>query len=111
MTVVVAHLTAVTELGGQSPKIIDESAKTTVTTLKIAQGKWLNASQTCVAPDYLLVHESICTELVDALKREESHLYGAAEDDSYTVSQRRFERLQKLSSDAIDLEDKKCGRL
>jgi aldehyde dehydrogenase (NAD+) len=54
------HLTPCTlELGGKSPVIIDESADLKIAAKRVAGGKWLNQGQTCIAPDYVLVHESV----------------------------------------------------
>ena len=55
------------ELGGKSPVIVDESADIALTARRLAWGKYLNAGQTCVAPDYVLVHQSREQELVAAL--------------------------------------------
>lgn len=95
------HLTPVTlELGGKSPVIIDESANVKVAAKRIAWGKWLNAGQTCVAPDYVLVHESRTQELIDGLRKAISDFYGddPATSDSYgrIVSSRHFDRLRGL---------------
>ena len=60
----------VLELGGKSPCIVDSSADIATITRRIAWGKSLNAGQTCIAPDYLLVHKDIKSRLIDALKRE-----------------------------------------
>ena len=58
------HLTPVTlELGGKSPVFVDPSANLDVTARRLAWGKWLNAGQTCVAPDYVLVTEGQRDEL------------------------------------------------
>ena len=95
------HLTPVTlELGGKSPVIIDESANVKVAARRIAWGKWLNAGQTCVAPDYILVHESRTQELIDGLRGAIAEFYGndPAKSDSYgrIVSPRHFDRLRSL---------------
>ena len=51
------HLTPVTlELGGKSPVIVDDTADMTVAARRVAWGKYLNAGQTCIAPDYVLAH-------------------------------------------------------
>ena len=97
------HLTPVTlELGGKSPVIIDESANVKVAARRIAWGKWLNAGQTCVAPDYILVHESRTQELIDGLGAAITEFYGndPAASDSYgrIVSPRHFDRLRSLMS-------------
>lgn len=80
------HLTPVTlELGGKSPVYVDSSADVYITAQRIAWGKWLNAGQTCIAPDYLLVHKSIRTELVDALIEQVISMFSenAKTSDSY----------------------------
>lgn len=60
------HLTPVClELGGKSPCIVDETAKLKIAAKRIASGKVINAGQTCVAPDYLFVHESVADELIE----------------------------------------------
>lgn len=62
------HLTPVIlELGGKSPCIVDETANISIAARRIAWGKTLNAGQTCVAPDYLLVHERVKDELLAAI--------------------------------------------
>ena len=60
----------VLELGGKSPCIVDRSADIATIARRIAWGKSLNAGQTCIAPDYLLVHKDVKARLIDALKRE-----------------------------------------
>jgi aldehyde dehydrogenase (NAD+) len=97
------HLTPVTlELGGKSPVIIDESANIKVAARRIAWGKWLNAGQTCVAPDYVLVHESRTQELIDGLRLAIAEFYGndpaASESYGRIVSPRHFDRLRSLMS-------------
>lgn len=70
------HLTPVIlELGGKSPCIVDETAALPQTAKRIAWGKFLNAGQTCVAPDYLLVQKSVAPHLVLELKRSLKKLY------------------------------------
>lgn len=59
------HLTPLTlELGGKSPVIVDQTADIALAAKKIAFGKVLNAGQTCIAPDYLLIHESVKEQFV-----------------------------------------------
>ncbi|MFN3754167.1 aldehyde dehydrogenase [Flavobacterium sp.] len=71
------HLTPVTlELGGKNPCIIEQSAHLRLTAKRIVWGKFLNAGQTCIAPDYLLVHHSIKPKLIDFLKEEIITAYG-----------------------------------
>lgn len=92
------HLTPVTlELGGKSPVIVHEDANIDVAAKRIAWGKWFNAGQTCVAPDYILVHESVEDELIDALQREAFKQYGNGVGVSrYTkiVNERHLNRLR-----------------
>lgn len=71
------HVTPVTlELGGKSPCIVDDSADIPVAARRIAFGKALNAGQTCVAPDYLLVHEKVKARLMAEIKRCWQDFYG-----------------------------------
>ncbi|MBJ7294216.1 MAG: aldehyde dehydrogenase family protein, partial [Ilumatobacteraceae bacterium] len=69
MAAAAVNLTPVTlELGGKSPVIIDKSANIEVAARRVAWGKWLNAGQTCVAPDYVLVDSSVEDKFVNALR-------------------------------------------
>jgi len=71
-------LTPVTlELGGKSPCIVDSSTDLDVTAARIVWSKWMNAGQTCVAPDYVLVEESFATQLIDAIKQKLTAFYSA----------------------------------
>lgn len=71
------HLTPVTlELGGKNPCIIDETANLPLAAKRIVWGKFINAGQTCIAPDYLLVKPSIKNELISLLKQEIINAYG-----------------------------------
>lgn len=92
------NLTPLTlELGGKSPCIVHKDAKLDVTARRIVWGKFLNAGQTCVAPDYMYVHSSVKEQLIKALRHEIAEQYGkdALQNDSYVriVSERHFERL------------------
>lgn len=70
-------LTPVTlELGGKNPCIIDEDCNIKLTAKRIVWGKFINAGQTCIAPDYLLVHHKIKSKLINALKEEIILAYG-----------------------------------
>ena len=98
------HLTPVTlELGGKSPAIVDSSARLAVTARRIAWGKWLNAGQTCVAPDYVLVERSRELALVEELTKCIGEFYGddPATSESYgrIVSERHFDRLVGMIGD------------
>lgn len=64
------------ELGGKSPCIVDEDANIKVTAKRITWGKFTNAGQTCVAPDYLIVHEKIKDELIDEMQKCIQLFYG-----------------------------------
>ena len=77
------HLTPVTlELGGKNPCIVHESAKIATTARRLVWGKFINAGQTCIAPDYILVHASIKKALVTALKKEIEAFYGSNPEQS-----------------------------
>lgn len=97
------HLTPVTlELGGKSPVLVDADADIHVAARRIAWGKFLNAGQTCIAPDYVLVHERAETALLDALRETLAAFYGsvpkASADYARIVNDRHFERLTGLLS-------------
>ena len=69
------HLTPVVlELGGKSPCIIDKSADLEVAAKRVAWGKALNAGQTCIAPDYLMIHEEVKDKFLKLLVKEWKHL-------------------------------------
>jgi len=71
------NLTPVTlELGGKSPCIVDQTAKMTLTAKRIVWGKFINAGQTCIAPDFILVHQSVKANLLSELKNEIIKAYG-----------------------------------
>lgn len=95
------HLTPVTlELGGKSPTIIHEDAKLKLAAKRIAWGKFINAGQTCVAPDYVYVHQSVRSQFLIELKDAIRELYGddPLENENYThiVSERHFNRLHSF---------------
>lgn len=75
-----AHLASVTlELGGQSPVIVDESADIALAAERVVWGKYLNAGQTCVAPNHVFVHESKAADFVAVSKKLIEARYGASE--------------------------------
>ena len=77
MTAAAQHLTPVTlELGGKSPCLVDKSADLEVAASRIAWGKFINAGQTCVAPDHVLVHREVSAQFVDILARKIREFYG-----------------------------------
>ena len=90
----------VLELGGKSPVIVDDTADIPLAARRIAFGKGLNAGQTCVAPDYVLVHKSVHAAFVDALRTEFIRQYG--EDPLHNpalphiVNGRHFHRVMGL---------------
>jgi aldehyde dehydrogenase (NAD+) len=95
------HLTPVTlELGGKSPCIVDRDVDLEVAARRIAWGKFYNAGQTCVAPDYLLVHEAVHDALLDRLKATLRSFYGddprKSPDYGRIVNDRHHRRLVKL---------------
>jgi aldehyde dehydrogenase (NAD+) len=95
------NLTPVTlELGGKSPCIIDTEIDLEETAKRIAWGKFLNAGQTCVAPDYLLVEKSIKEALITKLKEYIVNFYGenpqTSPDYCRIVNERQFNRLKAL---------------
>lgn len=95
------NLTPVTlELGGKSPVIIEKTANIKEAARRIAWGKLMNAGQTCVAPDYVLVDESRKQQFLTEIKTAFSHLYGKEikknPDFGRIVNERHMERLQKI---------------
>ncbi len=96
-----AHLTPVTlELGGKSPCIVHSSADIPLAARRIVFGKFLNCGQTCVAPDYILCHQSVKEELMRCLKAEITRQYGAhpLENPAYgrLISRKHFDRVKGL---------------
>jgi aldehyde dehydrogenase (NAD+) len=95
------HLTPVTlELGGKSPAIVHRSANLAVAGRRIAWGKFLNAGQTCIAPDHVLVDEEVHDELVEQIRRAVIDFYGddprASADYARIVNRGHFDRLTTL---------------
>ncbi|HSD06792.1 aldehyde dehydrogenase [Flavobacterium sp.] len=77
------HLTPVTlELGGKNPCIIDETANLKLAAKRIVWGKFLNAGQTCIAPDYILIQEEMKSHFVDYMKDEITKAYTENPKDS-----------------------------
>jgi len=95
------HLTPVTlELGGKSPTIVDKNINIDVTAKRIAWGKFTNAGQTCVAPDYILVHKQVKQKLLDRLTEIIHEFYGsdpsASPDFGRIITDRHFNRIKNL---------------
>jgi aldehyde dehydrogenase (NAD+) len=104
MAAAAQHLTPVTlELGGKSPCIVDTDIHLQHTARRIAWGKFINAGQSCIAPDYLLVDRQIKPALIAALKTTLQEFYGddpsQSEDYARIVSFKQFERLTRLLQD------------
>lgn len=98
------NLTPVTlELGGKSPCIVDCKADLEVSARRIALGKFMNAGQTCIAPDYVLVHRQVESELLDRLKATIHDFYGSNPQSSKNyariVNERHFERVSRFLKD------------
>lgn len=93
------------ELGGKSPCIVDESADVKKLVPKLSWGKFVNGGQTCIAPDYVLVHESKEKELVSQLKQHIKSVYGESfeksNDIASIVNKDNAERLSQMIEDAI----------
>ncbi|EJW94346.1 aldehyde dehydrogenase family protein, partial [gut metagenome] len=92
------HLTPVTlELGGKSPAIVTGDADMKVTADRIAFGKFLNCGQTCVAPDYILVHKDAEEEFVERLSESVRKMFGESplKNESYCkiINRKHFDRL------------------
>lgn len=93
------NLTPVTlELGGKSPVIVDKSANISLAARRIAFGKVLNAGQTCVAPDYLFIHQDVKEQFVKAYKKALQEFFPTNDMSSMTVivNQKHFERVSNL---------------
>lgn len=93
------NLTPVTlELGGKSPAIVAASSNLEVAAKRIVWGKFLNAGQTCVAPDYILVDERVKESLVTSLKKYIQKFSYKADSEQYTqiINEKNFERLIKM---------------
>jgi aldehyde dehydrogenase (NAD+) len=90
----------VLELGGKSPCIVDAGANIKLAARRIAWGKCINAGQTCIAPDYLFVHQSVKDELLKRIASAIEEMYGKAIKESRffprIVNDQAMERLQKL---------------
>ncbi|MET7366285.1 aldehyde dehydrogenase family protein [Streptomyces sp. NPDC005566] len=101
MAAAARHLTPVTlELGGKSPVFVDRDTDLTTVAARLAAGKFLNAGQTCVAPDYVLTDPETAPALADALAAAVEGLYGqdASAHPEYgrIVNERHFDRLVGL---------------
>lgn len=98
------NLTPVTlELGGKNPCIIDENVPISTTAKRIAWGKFINAGQTCLAPDYLLIHKNIKADLLQGIKQVIREFYGdhpgQSPDYGRIINQHHCQRLIRLLSE------------
>lgn len=98
------NLTPVTlELGGKSPCIVDSTADVDVAAARIVWSKWMNAGQTCVAPDYILVEKEFSSQLIAAIQSKVAAFYGAdiqnSKDYGRIVNERHFDRLVSYLED------------
>ena len=99
MSAAARHLTPVTlELGGKSPCFVDKNTNLNVTARRLVWGKWMNAGQTCIAPDYVIVEKGFEHKLIDAIKKELKKQYGkdpmASRDYGNIINYRHFKRLE-----------------
>lgn len=92
------------EMSGKSPVIVDETANIKVASERICFGKFTNAGQTCVAPDYILVHESVKDDLITALSKTLREFYGQniqqSPDYGRIVNLKHYHRLMSLLNSA-----------
>ena len=103
------HLATVTlELGGKSPAIVDHTADVRAAADRIAFGKFMNAGQTCLAPDYVLVHRLREAALLEALAAAVTRFYGAGEEErrrspdyARVVDQAHYNRLRGLFEKSV----------
>ncbi len=94
------------ELGGKSPAIVDQTANLEVAAKRIVWGKFTNTGQTCVAPDYLLVHKDVYDRFMKILKETIRSFYGKnplkSPDYGRIVNLRQFDRLQQIIKEERD---------
>jgi aldehyde dehydrogenase (NAD+) len=85
------------ELGGKSPAIVEADANLTIASKRIVLGKFINAGQTCIAPDYLLVHQSVKDELLSKMITTIEKFYtkdaSASYDYGKVINEKRFDKL------------------
>ena len=98
------HLTPVTlELGGKSPCVIDKDADLSMAARRLMWGKCINAGQSCIAPDYVLVSSEQRDDLVAAIDAELNRMYGedrlGSDDYANIVNERHFKRVSELLND------------
>jgi len=88
------------EMGGKSPCIVDRTADIRVTALRLTQGKWTNAGQTCICPDYVMVHADVADKLIEGVKVALYEFYGKdpqqSSDLARLINKRAFKRVSAL---------------
>lgn len=108
MAAAAGHLASVTlELGGKSPLIIDKTADIEKTARRLIWGKFINCGQTCIAPDYVMLHDAVAYDLLKACKTELKQRFpkasaGTPEPESYAriIHKDHFQRLRGMMEDA-----------
>ncbi|MDW0109403.1 aldehyde dehydrogenase [Sporosarcina aquimarina] len=95
------RLTPITlELGGKSPAIVDQTADLKIAAERIVWGKFSNAGQTCVAPDYVMAHASVKEQLIKEMKKAIRRFYGedasASSDYGRIVNEKQYDRLKAI---------------
>jgi aldehyde dehydrogenase (NAD+) len=102
------------ELGGKSPCVVEEDANITVSAKRITVIKFLNTGQTCIAPDYVLVHASQKEALIVALKKAIQQFMGADAKESYDygriINDRQFDRLSNYLQQGTIVEGGKTDK-
>ena len=100
------------ELGGKSPVIIEESADIPLTARRLTWGKFLNAGQTCVAPDYVLIKRGYASAFIEAMKKEIVKAFTSdplnAEDLPKIINEKHFERIRGLISGSEAAHGGRC---
>ena len=103
MAAAAKNLTSITlELGGKSPTIVDATANIKDAAKKITWGKWQNAGQVCIAPDYILVHESKKQALIEELVVQSSKIYADRQTYGGIINRHHHNRINDLMADAIE---------
>ena len=95
------------EMGGKSPAIVHKDADVKTAARRIAWGKFMNAGQTCIAPDFVLVHHEVKNELTEQLKKAIKKYYGkkpkSSDDYGRLINQSNYERVVNLMTDTTIL--------
>ncbi|GAB4154830.1 MAG: aldehyde dehydrogenase family protein [Winogradskyella sp.] len=111
MSAAAKHLASVTlELGGKSPTVIDQTANIDKAAKRIVWGKFMNAGQICVSPDYILIDESVKDKFINACLKWIDHYYSKepqmSESYARIVTQKHFQRLKSHLDNAKSLDAK-----